>query len=712
MRELTIKITADGKQARSELGGVEKAVQGVETAAGQTDKAIATMGVNTRKVVAGIAGALAAANIGAEAKKAVDATSRIADSAARLGIGAEAVQRLGFALEQGGSSLEALNVGLGRMSAFLTDGTKQGVALLQQMGLDLDKLRAMKPEDAFVAIAEGIRQIPDPLRQSAAAMDIFGRGGAEMLPAIKAGIADIGAQAPVMSAAMIESGDRVGDNLEKITLRINNLKAQALLPLMDTFAMLPESVQIGAAGLLTFMPSVETLILGVLALGGPTGALAALKAAALGVGTFFSATLPGLFAGAITFFTTTLPAAFSAVIAFLGPAGLIALAVIGLVAVWVKWGDDIKRIVRQVYEAIKSYLVDKFNAIVASVKGLIQSVGDKFKWLYDVTIGNSYVPDMIEGIDREFGRLPDVMVRPTERATRTAGQYFRDFARESVRVISDAFGDMLTGAVSFKDGFIGIWRGVQSLLGDILSDIINNQIRGWLSGMLGEITGAKPAFHQAIGGLFGGGGGQGSAGSFGGNFLAGLGGGLAGLATNLIGAGIGALSDKFRGGEEALQVNPRRDAFLLQFGPPGTGPESGFHSLAALLHSLGRHDLFEVLTSRNKLDEFQRAEQLIADLLGRNGMGGIQVFERGGMVQGIGPQMAVVHGGERVLNRTEAAAFNRNDGRGDVHLHGDIVIQGANKSGKELAEEMVRELPNAWRRGRGRNAARIALGVA
>ena len=43
---------------------------------------------------------------------------------------------------------------------------------------------------------------------------------------------------------------------------------------------------------------------------------------------------------------------------------------------------------------------------------------------------------------------------------------------------------------------------------------------------------------------------------------------------------------------------------------------------------------------------------------------------------------------------------------------GAIVINGANKSGRQLAEEIVDELPQAWRRGRGRLAARTALGVA
>lgn len=55
----------------------------------------------------------------------------------------------------------------------------------------------------------------------------------------------------------------------------------------------------------------------------------------------------------------------------------------------------------------------------------------------------------------------------------------------------------------------------------------------------------------------------------------------AAIAIPIIGAGVGLLTwgimDKgwFRGGEVGISVNPRRDRFLLQFGPGGFEPTSG-----------------------------------------------------------------------------------------------------------------------------------------
>ncbi len=67
--------------------------------------------------------------------------------------------------------------------------------------------------------------------------------------------------------------------------------------------------------------------------------------------------------------------------------------------------------------------------------------------------------------------------------------------------------------------------------------------------------------------------------------------------------------------------------------------------------------------------------------------------------------------GERILSRDETRAYNQT-GSGDFHFHGNVVIQGEHKNARQLAEELVRELPDAWRKGWGRNAARTALGVA
>ncbi len=616
-RELSITITADPTRAVAGLAKVEGAIGDVSKASGKVDKQIdqemRDRESAARKLGAVIGGAFSLEKIGAAVSQVAADTSAIADASAKMGIGAESVQKLAYAAQQAGGSLDSVATAMGFMANVLGND-KAGAKALAQVGLTFQDIKNLTPDQTFIAIADAIAKIPDPLRQADAARDVFGRGALELLPAIKAGFENVGNQAPIMSAAVVQAGDEAGDKLDRMHRQMDNLKAQALVPLMEAFTQLPQAVQVGTAGLLSFLPSTETLILGVMALGGPAGALAVLT---------------GAFATVATFLTTTLPAAFGTILAFLGPQGLIAVALIALGLVWYKWGDDITAIVKKVYEAIKAWLVDKFNAVVASIKQKIEAITGYFKGMYDAVVGHSYVPDMIEGIGYQFGRLGELMVDPVKGA---------------VHIVEDLFRNMLSNVTN------------------MLMNWVTSVLPGWAGKILGGGGLGRMAGGAALGGLAGGGGGF-AASAVSGVESAALGGGgglgaLGGLLTNPwtigIGAaalGIGWLVKKglFRGGEEGTVVNPKRDQFLAQFGPAGTGLGSGFNNLAAKLTRLtgqeGGGALFAALARASSYKDFQRAEDDIISLLAANGTGGIKRFDRGGFVKPGEVRTAVLHGG-------------------------------------------------------------------
>src|SRR5690606_21563024 len=123
--------------------------------------------------------------------------------------------------------------------------------------------------------------------------------------------------------------------------------------------------------------------------------------------------------------------------------GIAAAAIAGLAAVWWAWGDDIKRVVRQTvdlagqrfralvaiaqhtYEGVKGWLLDKFTAVVEGIKGKVDAVTGFFRGMYDAVVGNSYVPDMVDGIAANFAGLDGVMVKPTLAATSQVVGAFR-----------------------------------------------------------------------------------------------------------------------------------------------------------------------------------------------------------------------------------------------------------------------------------------------
>lgn len=554
-----------------------------------------------------IGAAFAAMNIGAAASASAKRLSEIADAAERIGISAEAVQKLGFAAQQGGSSIEAVGNSI-RFMADMLGNEKQATALMERLGLNLAEIKAKSPDQAFTAIADAIARIPDPLERSDIATNAFGRGALQLMPAILAGFTEIGNQASVMSNETVAAGDKTDDALAKMQLRMENLKAQALTPLVNAFVMLPESVQVTLGAIGQLMPSLEALAIGVLALGGPKGALAVLMAS---------------FSGIATFLTTTLPAAFTAIITFLGPQGLIAVGVIALGLVWYKWGEDIKRIVAAVYTAIRSYLVDKFNAVVASIKSKIDAITGYFKSMYDAVVGQSFVPDMIDRIAAEFGRLDGVMVNPTDIATSAIESAFSRMSSRVQGIVDDLLTKVKGWLSDFADRYLPGWAkdvlsfvggggsgegGSQFQMGTTDYPGANNEVDKWLDR-------AAPY-----------------------------------MLSNPITAGIWAgakllnwgISEKgwFRGGEEAMHVNPRRDKFTAQWGGP--------HGLAAWLTSRtgqpGGGALFEALRSADSVKEFTAAQSAIAAFARRNGKS-VRSFAMGGFVPPGEVVPAILHGG-------------------------------------------------------------------
>lgn len=169
-----------------------------------------------------------------------------------------------------------------------------------------------------------------------------------------------------------------------------------------------------------------------------------------------------------------------ALLPLLGPIGLV-------IAAFRHW-DEITQIASAAYNGVKTWLLDRFQAVVDGIKGKVDAVTGFFRDMYTAVVGNSFVPDMIAGIGAEFGRLGDVMVTPAQGAT---------------AITEGLFGSMMTSVTQMlTSGFDG-WK---QMLGNTLSQ------------MLSQIVSSKGSFQAAFqslipgsggGGMPGGGGGMG-----------------------------------------------------------------------------------------------------------------------------------------------------------------------------------------------------------
>jgi hypothetical protein len=504
------KIGADISALQS---GVTKGVQVMEGMEKTGAKLTTTLGTMAKAAAA----AFTATQLADMGRQAIDTASKVQDAADKIGISAEAVQRLQFAAEQGGGSLENVGRAIAFMAKTLDD--KGTPAKLKELGLNIETIKTMSPDRAFVAIADAIGKMDDPLRQATLAQELLGRSAMELMPAMKAGFTEIGKAAPFMSDAMVKSADDTGDAIALMHKRIDVLKAQAMLPLLNLFTSMPGPVQTFIGAIASLAPSLTGLASLVMMAGGPVAAFTAIA----------------------SLFTVTLPAAFMAILPFLGPIGIIAVAIGAVVLAWKHWDkitafvsgvyqaiksfivdkvipilavsgpllgpvgmvitvwknwDRITEIAKAVYTGVKSWMVDKFNAIVDSIKSKVDAVTGFFKNMYDKVVGNSYVPDMITGIGEEFSKLGAVMVDPTVAATGAVSTAFKD-TQKSLSELARAMTDLAqTTGSSFIAGMASVvnaidvgTKAITSLKGGFDDLTSGKGIGSILSGFTGIVSG-------------------------------------------------------------------------------------------------------------------------------------------------------------------------------------------------------------------------------
>lgn len=163
-----------------------------------------------------------------------------------------------------------------------------------------------------------------------------------------------------------------------------------------------------------------------------------------------------------------------------------------------KVAGEVVGFVRGLYEGVNTWMRQRLGAVIQWVIDRLGAVGRAFFELYDKVVGHSYVPDMVDGIAFEFGRLPDVMVNPALDATETVGQSFEDMGKR----VADSFTDLLfSGEMSMSK--------LGEMSRNLGKDLFQRPFMDW----------AKGGVSSALSGMFGGGGGGGGLGGlFGGLF--------------------------------------------------------------------------------------------------------------------------------------------------------------------------------------------------
>lgn len=175
-----IKVRLNDKSVKGQLADLSRRLRG--------------FGTNVMKIGAGFAasGGAILGSLTAAATKFASTGDMLDKMAIRTGFGVKSLQGLAFAADQSGSSLEAasgsilkMNRRLGRMAAGQATGSQ--LKAMKELGLSVEELSQMSPEQTFYALADAIKNYGNNAAAAGLAQRAFGTGVDGILPLLLQG---------------------------------------------------------------------------------------------------------------------------------------------------------------------------------------------------------------------------------------------------------------------------------------------------------------------------------------------------------------------------------------------------------------------------------------------------------------------------------------------------------------------------------------------
>jgi hypothetical protein len=298
-----------------------------------------------------------------------DAGSELNDMSSRTGVSVEALSAFGHAATQTGASLGDVETGVKKMQKALVAARQGGVeaqVAFGSLGLSVEQLSRLKPEDQFQAIAKRIGQIKDPTAKAAVAMQIFGKSGTSLIPmiddidALTKEAKDLGL---IMSSDDAKAADELGDAMDNVTsmfARSVQLIGAALAPLLlDLAGNMMRLIKTA----MDWVKENQTLIVTVFKVG--AGLVAAGAAfVALGAAISGAGTVLGGIAAAIGVVGTVIGA-------LLSPIGLVVVGLAGALVAFFKFTDAGGQAL--------SWLGERFGDLVKDATGAFDGIANALK---------------------------------------------------------------------------------------------------------------------------------------------------------------------------------------------------------------------------------------------------------------------------------------------------------------------------------------------
>lgn len=204
---------------------------------------------------AGLAAGLSLGKFLSDLRGVVNRLDDVGKASQRLGATTEAISRLDYAAKLADVSFEKLEASLRFMQRSLGEvaggGGKKAAKALEDLGLSVQDLIDLQPDEALARIADGFTQIESPILRTQTAIALFGKSGAGMLNLLKdgsAGLKELYTEAQnagvVIDQELAAKAEKLNDDLT----RLNESYQGFLINLADTGAIEGTSEAINELG--------------------------------------------------------------------------------------------------------------------------------------------------------------------------------------------------------------------------------------------------------------------------------------------------------------------------------------------------------------------------------------------------------------------------------------------------------------------------------
>jgi hypothetical protein len=298
----------------------------------------------------------------------------------RTGIAVESLQELGYVAKLSDTSLEEMQSSVKKLQTGITEaseGNAKYASTFEKIGLDINDLKKLNPEEQFMKTAAAIAEIENPTERAARAVALFGKSGVSLLPMLSQGAEGVDKLRQeahkfnhTISSKTADMAAEFQDSLTSIYSAIKGIGAaimEVFLPMMLKVADCVKSV---AAAVKLFIEENPKLVK---AVGYPILAIGALSAAFGGL------------IGSIGSLVRLIPVLSAGWAAIASPIGVTVIAIGGLVSAIVllysNW-DKVMRFMAETFSKVKIVVVSSISQILqglVSVFGNMPVIGNKLK---------------------------------------------------------------------------------------------------------------------------------------------------------------------------------------------------------------------------------------------------------------------------------------------------------------------------------------------